>query len=352
MTRPRVTPRRLAAAVVAAAVVAWTIAAVVASGPKADDGPHKRGDATLELHARPGTLDAALAQALPGDTVLLESGDYGVFRGAMRAGRVTLRAAPGARVRMGVMFNPASGITIDGVQITGLEIADRRSHDLTIRNSRFDGSQAVIRTSDLVNANVLLEHNTHIGFDKCRGCYEGRIDLAGRTDKPSGVTIRDSVFRGGNSDAIQNGGNGVRILDNTIEDIHQVDGPGGVHADGIQLLGSRGTVIRGNDLRNVATGIMAPDGSDHEIIEDNDIATDGYPYAITIGGDRGSVLRGNRLAGGMCVYHLPCGTVRIGASNDGVPSTGTVVEDNRLGALAVDPVSHLAVDRGNVIVSR
>jgi nitrous oxidase accessory protein NosD len=175
------------------------------------------------------------------------------------------------------------------------------------------------------------------------------VDLVGRTSAPSGVTIRDSTFSGGNSDGIQNGGNGVRIVGNTFTGIHQVDGADGVHADAIQLYGSKRTVIQGNHMRDVADGIMAPDGTDHEVIEGNDIATDGYPYAITLGGDRGSVVRGNRLAGGACNYGQPCGTLRIANAKDGSGSSGTTVEDNHLGALAVENGSTLAADSGNVI---
>jgi hypothetical protein len=251
---------------------------------------------------------------------------------------------------MSVQFSPATNITLRGIDIAGLVIAGRRSRDITVRDSRFDRSQAIIRTSDLVRANVLLEHNVHDGYVKCAHCYEGRIDLVGRTAQPSGVTIRNSTFSGGNSDGIQNGGNGVQIIGNTFSGIHQIDGARGVHADAIQLYGSERTVIRGNQMHDVATGIMAPDGSDHEVIEDNVIATAGYPFAITLGADRGSTVRGNHLHGdGACTYNFPCGTLRIVADKRGVGSQGTVVEENVLGALAVDDASRLAMNRSNRI---
>jgi hypothetical protein len=324
-------------------------AVFVLVGPQHDtpQAPPKPG--AHVLRATPANLDLVFSRARAGDVIVLSAGDYGTFRGAVKEGMVTLRPAAGAAVTMAVEFNPAANITLDGLRITSLEIADSRSHDLTVRNSRFDRSQAVIRTSDLSNADVLLDRNTFVGFKKCASCYEGRVTLVGRTAAVSGVTISNSTFSGGNSDGILNGGDGVRILGNRFTGIHQVDGADGVHADAIQLYGSRGTVIRGNVMRNVADGIMAPDGTDHEVIEHNVIETDGYPYAITLGGDNGSIVSSNRLPGGACHYHLPCGTLRIGPGNNGARSRGTVVRGNTLGALAVAAGSRLAATGGNVV---
>jgi nitrous oxidase accessory protein NosD len=262
---------------------------------------------------------------------------------------VTITPETGATASMALNFNPATNITIDGLTITDSEMAGAGTKNITVRNSAFDQAQAVFRTGSLQNANIVFDHNTHNGFVKCSSCGEGRLWLPESTSQPAGITIESSYFSGGNSDGIQNGGNGVRILNNTFADIFQHDGPDGVHADAIQLYGSRETVIRGNRMRDVATGIMAPDGTDHEVIEDNVIKTDGYPYAITLGGDRGSIVRDNRLPGGRCHYELPCGTLRISANKDGVGSSGTVVEGNTLGALAVDGASHLAAARRNAI---
>jgi hypothetical protein len=340
--------KQLAVGVLAACAIA-AIATSVRAGPARDSEPARTLPPRDTLNATPSTLATVFAHADGGDTIVLASGDYGTFRGAIKVGMVTLEPAPGATVTMAVEFNPAANITLNGLRVTSLEIADSRSHDVTVRNSRFDAAQAVIRTGDLSNARILLDHNSHVGFDKCTKCYEGRVELVGRTVSPSGVTISNSSFSGGNSDGIQNGGYGVRIIDNRFTDIHQVDGADGVHADAIQLYGSKGTVIRGNTMRDVADGIMAPDGTDHEVIEHNFIQTDGYPYAVTLGGDRGSVIRANRLPGGACHYHLSCGTLRIARGNDGRSSRGTVVQGNVLGALAVEHGSRLGPSGDNAV---
>jgi hypothetical protein len=339
--------KRLIAVVAVVLVAAWVV--VTLTAPSRTTARPQSSAPVNAKHADPATLAAVFAKAHAGDTIVLAAGDYGTFRGALMPGPVTLAAAPGAQVRMAVQFAPASNIVLQGIDVTGLEIAGAASHDITVRDSRFDRSQAIIRTSDLRESDILFDHNVHAGFVKCAHCYEGRIDLVGRNRSPSGVTIRDSVFEGGNSDGIQNGGNGVRIIANTFSGIHQIDGADGVHADAIQLYGSERTLIRGNRMQDVATGIMAPDGTDHEVIEDNEIATAGYPFAVTLGGDDGSVVRGNQLRGGACHYGLRCGTLRIGPDKRGVASRGTVVEDNVVGALAIDAASRLGAEQGNRI---
>ena len=115
--------------------------------------------------------------------------------------------------------------------------------------------------------------------------------------RPVGVTVQNSLFNGGgNSDGIQVGGYGVRILHNEFTGIHQIDD---THTDAIQLYGQSHTVVRGNYIHNAASGIMAPDGTNHEIIENNVIRTDGSPRHHD-GLGRGSIVRRNTLPDGSC----------------------------------------------------
>jgi hypothetical protein len=343
--------RRVGVPALAVLAAACGALLLLAGGPdRRGAGPQAAAPQGPVLHASPATLRRVFDEARGGETILLGPGRYGTFTGGMKDEPVVLKAAPGALPAMAVAFNPARNITLDGIRITNLLIGGARSRNLTVRNSRFDGAQAVIRTAELANADIVFERNTHAGYDSCPSCYEGRVHLVGRGPEPSGVTIRDSEFGpGGNSDGIQNGGNAVQILDNRFIAIHQLDGPDGVHADAIQLYDSRNTVIRGNRMNEVTTGIMAPDGAHRELIERNVIETDGYPYAITIGADAGSVIRDNVLPAGECNYELPCGTLRIFAGNDGSGGHGTVVERNVLGALAVEDGAKLGRNAGNRI---
>src|SRR3954462_4267851 len=157
--------------------------------------PAVAGAATLS--ATPASFASVFAGAQPGDTVLLAPGAYGTFYGAQKAGMVTVRAAAGATASMKVWFRPASNLTLEGLTITDLEIGDAATKNIVVRDSSFDRAQAVIRTGELVNANVVFDHDSFTNFDKCSDCYEGRVELPEKTGQSSGVTIENSLFAGG-----------------------------------------------------------------------------------------------------------------------------------------------------------
>ena len=312
--RHRATP--LGAATIAAC---WLLIAATPSATQAAVRP-----------ADPATLASVFAAAQPGDTILLAGGSYS-FSGGVKPGEVTIRPQPGATASMRVDFRPAANITLDGLVITNLTIGGSGSKNITVRNSRFDRSQATLRTGELVNANILFEGNTHVGYVAGDGGGEGRIFLPEKTGQPAGVTIRNSLFEGGNSDGIQNGGRGVQIIGNEFRHMQQIDGASGVHADSIQLYGSANTVIRGNYFHDVAVGIMCADGCDHEVIEDNVFAVNGSPYAVQLLSDDGSVFRHNTLLDhGRCDYSQPCGILYLGNKSQDPASRGTVLKDNIL----------------------
>jgi hypothetical protein len=152
------------------------------------------------------------------------------------------------------------------------------------------------------------------------------------------VTIRDSRFYGGLSDGIQNGSYGTRIIGNEFYAI-EPGSPSGVHADAIQLYGSSHTVIRGNYMHDMpeVPFIMAPDGADHELIEDNVVegSTDGYPY-ITLFSDDSSIVRHNTFADGDCAFNIRCGVLRLGNKSADDLGHGTIIQDNILGEISVE----------------
>ena len=157
---------------------------------------------------------------------------------------------------------------------------------MTIARSRFTASAQSTRR-DMVGADIVFDRDMFSGINVCSDLLRGPPDRPQRREgnRPVGVTVQNSLFNGGgNSDGIQVGGYGVRILHNEFTGIHQVDD---THTDAIQLYGQSHTVVRGNYIHNAASGIMAPDGTNHEIIEDNVIRTDGSPARITMGSDVG-----------------------------------------------------------------
>jgi hypothetical protein len=315
-----------------------------------DDAPRARSQpAKPPTPATPATLERVFADARGGDTIALAAGDYGTFHGDVKPSTVTLTAQEGADARMAIEFDGAANVRIDGLTLTGMELAGA-TRDVTIRNARFTG-MALIRAEEMRDAGIVLERDTFAGIDKCDGCFEGRLTITGDGGAPSGIVVRDSTFGpGGVSDGILNGGHGVAIVRNRFTGL-QGGGVDGVHVDAIQLYGSRATLIQGNRIEDTATGIMAPDGTDHEVIEGNLIAPGEYPYAIMLAGDDGSVIRGNELPAGACAFDKTCGTLVIESGKDGTPSRGTVVEDNTLGALQLDAGSTLASDARNTIAA-
>ena len=144
----------------------------------------------------------------------------------------------------------------------------------------------------------------------------------------------------------------MQILNNEFTGIHQIDGADGVHADAIQRYGSSSTVIRGNYMHDVADGIMAPDGTDHEVVQDNVMLTDGYPFAITMESDIGSIVQHNTLPDGSCDYNDHCGILRLGSKSGQPGGTGTVIKDNILSDISVPEGSQSnAEENYNLITS-
>lgn len=300
-----------------------------------------------ERHATPDTLGSVVRKARAGDIILLSSGDYGTFKGAAKRATVTIKPERGATATMEVQFSSAAHLRLEGLTIAGAKIR-APTHDVTIARSRFT-APAEVDATQMAGADIVFDRDVFSGIDVCPDCFEGRLTVHGREGqrRPVGVTVQNSLFNGGgNSDGIQVGAYGVRLLHNEFTGIHKI---GAVHTDAIQLYGQSHTVIRGNYIHNAASGIMAPDGTHHELIEENVIRTDGSPSAITLGSDDGSIVRRNTLPGGRCWYQQTCGILVVGSGNSGVPSRNTVVEDNLLGGLTVSGGSRLGAKRGNLV---
>ena len=171
---------------------------------------------SCDAEADPSTLPERLATAAPGQTICLASGNYGRFVGAVLPGRVTLRARERAGPRMRILFDGAENLMLDGMTIRGAELTGS-TRDITIRNSAFNGPVTI---DGLENANVLLEHNTHLDIDASGDASPARIHLRYSSAQPSGVTVRDSLLAGGDADGIQTGV-GMAIVGNEFRRIRR-----------------------------------------------------------------------------------------------------------------------------------
>ncbi len=272
----------------------------------------------VDVPVTPATFSGAYSAAGARTVLLLASGDYGSFQGSAKPGTVVIKAAPGATATMRVKFNGAANLELDGLTFGEIEMTGS-THNIVIRNSTVKG-QTTLRTGYLQNANILFDHNVHPAWDKCDGCGEGRVWLPQKTSQPSGITIENSRFGpGGDSDGIQNGSNGTRILNNEFVGIKQVDN-GRAHADSIQLYGSSNTVISGNYFHDDSVHIMAPDGGDHEIVTDNVfVAVPQYRPAIQFGAHEGTQFVHNTVRGV---------DVHMDSKNNNDPSSDGILRDN------------------------
>lgn len=186
----------------------------------------------------PSTFASVVSGVGANAVVCLAAGAYGEWTGGAR-NNLTVHPVPGlARglVTMYLDFANASGITVDGMTLTGIDLRFDTTHDLVIRNNNVTGCTS-IKTAEWTNANVLLDSNEHLdrNADDCQ--QDGRISLPNRNENaPSGLTICNSLFSGGDADGILNGSNGTIIEGNTFRDLHQASS---AHTDAIQLYGPR-----------------------------------------------------------------------------------------------------------------
>ena len=316
---------------------------------RAGSDPRSRRSAPRRCarRASPGTLSRELAAAAPGQTICLAAGDYGTFGGAAKRGSVTLSGAPDARATMRLEFDGAQNLVLEGLGIRGALLTGS-TRNIVIRNSRFTAPATI---EGLANANVVFDDDTFNDIDAPKGdSTPARIHLSYSSRTPSGVTIRNSLFAGGDADGVQSGV-GVNIIGNEFRNILGRGGPN--HTDAIQLLDAPGAVVRGNYIHRTETGIVAYDGLERARIEDNviDLTQEGAqrPWGIELYSDSQSVIRNNTLAHGTCGYDLPCGLIDLNRKPGDDPGVGTVVMDNVATAISQQNGSSLTRRGGNLL---
>lgn len=270
---------------------------------------------------------SAVSSAAAGSTICLNSGSYGSvsFGSVTKNPRVTVRSATGQGASMSLTFSGANGITVDSVTVTGANFSGSSTKNITIQNSIFTGSAVF---NNLANSNVLLTNNTHNDI-QAGGQYASpaRIHLSYGSSIHSGVTIQNSTMDGGSADGVQTGV-GVNIIGNVFKNIRE-GSCSDCHTDAIQLLGAADSVIRGNYLYSVASGIVAYDGVTRATIEDNIIDTGGRPWGIELYADDSSIIRHNTLLyRANCDYNLPCGTIMLDHKSVDPAGKGTIIVDN------------------------
>ncbi|MCP3140514.1 discoidin domain-containing protein [Pyxidicoccus xibeiensis] len=287
------------------------------------------------------TLASQWSAATAGQTICLATGSYGTFAAGSKSGVVTVKPQSGATATLALRFNGANNVRIEGLTITSAALLGS-TRNVTITGSRFTGAATI---DGVVNANILFDGNTHLNLYAPPGSTPARIHLPYSSATHSGVTIQNSRFEGGDADGIQTGV-GVNILNNLFKDI-QESGPN--HTDSVQLLGAPGSVVRGNYFLNCVTGIVAYDGVERALIEDNVLDLRGRPWAIELYSDNGSIIRHNTLMHGTCAWNLPCGIIDITRKTADAPGQGTVIVDNVATEISVSNGSTVAERHHNLL---
>ncbi len=329
-------------------------------------------------------LNSAFAAALPGSTICLNAGDYGSFTGGQKSNNVTIKAAPNVDredVSFGFNFNPASNITIDGVTINSGHMADQNLLDgnnqplprllknIIIKNSKII-AQIHVRGDNIRQANIVFDSNLFTVWDPSDcifdtpACNEAFLWITGPPEHisgapASGVTVQNNEFTGFLGDGVNVGAKGVQVIGNVFHDMY----PGtseGVHADAIQLYGSTETHIRGNYFYNLPDGdpaVQATDSADHELIEDNVIASSvSCDWFISMFSDNGSIIRHNTLAStdlNGCDHRA---RISMGAKTcGGRPPTecdagvGTIIKDNIIGTIGLGDNAEIEEFSNNLV---
>ena len=353
-----------AALVVLLALVAGAVAMLLSRGRSP-----RPGVATATCRdATPASLASLVVAAAPGQSICLETGDYGSWKGTDKP--ITLTAARGARVALALSIGAsARDFTIDGtarggtITIRGGAIlgAGRYTfdpaspHGITIMNANFTAPLTIDYIVDNGSwpFTVALEHDT---FDDIN--YNGgRIRLPYNDNEvDSGVVVENSTLANGAADGI-NAGAGITILNNDFGDITE-GAYTSYHTDSIQVFG-RGaahTIIRGNWIHGGSDGIAAYDGIGNATIEDNVISSYASQRCIELYYDNAGTGYDPSRVEHNTLYQAGDGkgcTIDLD-TKPGVypPGSGTVVVDNIVpGGISLSNGSTASVISGNMCQS-
>jgi hypothetical protein len=327
--------RRIAAVAVCLGVAVAAAGCGSASETSSGSGhAHQVRPTACDLHATPSTLGAQIGKAQAGQTVCLASGSYGAWGGTAKA--IAVAAAPQASPTMTIHFGGgAHGFTLSGVRGMGGTIT-AGARDITIQDSAFSTAVAI---NGLANSGVTFDHDTFVNINNpgCGG-QPARIHLEYSTTTPSGVTVENSLFSGGDEDGIQTGAPLV-ITHNVFTNLRSGASDCN-HTDSIQGYGAPGVVVEGNLFYNDYDGAVDFDGPGHWLVTDNVCYDIDRGACVTLYGDLGSRVEHNTAGPRMRALEL-----------DRKPSeragSGTVFTDN-VGPASVSDGSSMATDAANL----
>jgi hypothetical protein len=251
------------------------------------------------------SVSSALSSATAGSTICLNAATNWTFNATVSKSSMT-------KVTL------ASGVTQS--QVTDLDAGHerveqpvvRRDDDRDVQSSIDTGSTnikvtnvkltgAVCIQAQTTSSNILLDglNVTNVG----QSCTEGSIGIQGSSSGNAGITISNSEFTGGESDAIQptNGAKGITIGPGNY--FHDKSGCATVHCDAIQPYGASNITVTGNYFRHNDGSFSDFDcrGSDGLVFTDNVIERgDSAQAAIAISGATTATISHNTLGYECC----------------------------------------------------
>jgi hypothetical protein len=328
-----------------------------ASGGKAVKfGPTGGGTITCNLNATTANFASQLSAATAGQTVCLAAGNYGTWNGINKA--ITIAAQSGVTATLSLNIGTGDGnFTLNGLTIGGGNISGNsgnfgsadRPQNITIKNSTFT---AALNIEYIDNANIMLDHNTHINIDNNSTCSStpGRIHLSYSSNNNSGVTVQNSLLRGGNTDGV-NAGSPLTILNNEFDNITEKSSNDCAHTDPIQLYGGHHMIIRGNYIHDSADGIVAYDGTHDNLIENNVIELVSGRWGLELYSDKNSIVRHNTLVYGTGCAYAPCGYLVLDHKSSDPAGSGTIIENNIATTVDLNNGSTASVNTKNMLRS-
>ena len=228
-----------------------------------------------------------------------------------------------------------SGFTLIGMGGMGGSITNGASN-ITIADSAFMSALVV---TGLANAKITLNGDTFYNLDNpnCAG-QPARVHLAYHSTTPSGVTVANSMFSGGDTDGIETGAP-LTIRDNVFWNISSPSSDCN-HTDSIQGINSTGVVVVGNLFYNDYDGAVDFDDSTGWTVTDNACYDIDRGACITLYADLNSVVEHNAAGPGLAALELNHKSGhRLGS--------GTVFQNN-VGGLAGTDTSTLAGNTNNL----
>lgn len=278
-------------------------------------------DQTLNVGAN---VASAVKGAAAGSTICLNGGNYGSISlsGILKTSSVTLQSVSGQSATASVSLELSDKLNIKNMTITYMYIHNQ-AKNILVAGCVFKG-QLLMNLggnggSNYGSANILIDKNSFDGISVDPNAYEGRIQVI--SELPSGVKITNNqIGAAGESDGIQLSANGVEVgPGNVFRGIRQ--GNYSRHVDSIQLYGATNTKIIGNYFFDNDVIIMAPDGSENEIVTNNVMIGGGsYRPAVQFGSAKSLTFTHNTVKGI---------NVRIDKKSERPdPSTNAVVRNN------------------------